>query len=86
VQGALERGAQVSERHANVIINPGEATAEGVRSLVKQMVARVRERFGVELQLELKILDSNGKRRVRSGSRACMSRPRVVESRPPSRA
>jgi UDP-N-acetylenolpyruvoylglucosamine reductase len=43
-----------------VIINPGEATAEGVRSLVKQMVARVRERFGVELQLELKILDSNG--------------------------
>jgi hypothetical protein len=24
------------------------------------MVARVRERFGVELQLELKILDSNG--------------------------
>ena len=59
-KGLSSGGAQVSERHANVIINPGEATAEGVRSLVKQMVARVRERFGVELQLELKILDSNG--------------------------
>ena len=59
-KGLSAGGAEVSQRHANVIVNPGGATAEGVRSLVKQMAARVREMFGVNLELELKILDSNG--------------------------
>lgn len=59
-KGLSSGGARVSELHANVIVNPGGATAHGVRNLVQQMAARVRERFGVELQLELKILDSDG--------------------------
>jgi UDP-N-acetylmuramate dehydrogenase len=58
----LRRGcAQVSERHANVVINAGGATAGEVRGLVAEMAARVRERFGVALELELKILDPEGK-------------------------
>jgi UDP-N-acetylmuramate dehydrogenase len=54
-------GAEVSQRHANVIVNPGSATAAGVRELAAGMAVRVRERFGVRLELELKILDRNGK-------------------------
>ncbi len=60
-KGMRRGGAEVSERHANVIINPGGATAAGVRELVAAMAARVRERFGVRLELELKILDRGGK-------------------------
>ncbi len=59
-KGLASGGAEVSERHANVIVNPGGATAAGVRDLVRQMAARVRERFGVTLELELKILDGAG--------------------------
>ena len=53
--------AEVSGRHANVIVNPGEATAAQVRTLVATMAARVRERFGIELRLELKVLDREGR-------------------------
>jgi UDP-N-acetylmuramate dehydrogenase len=60
-KGLSREGAEVSSRHANVIINAGGATAAGARSLVKQMAERVRERFGVRLELELKILDSEGR-------------------------
>ncbi len=60
-KGMRAGGAEVSERHANVIVNPGGATAAGVRELVSAMAVRVRERFGVRLELELKILDRNGK-------------------------
>ncbi len=60
-KGMESGGAKVSERHANVIVNPGGATAVGVRELVAAMAVRVRERFGVRLELELKILDRGGK-------------------------
>ncbi|MDD5564454.1 MAG: UDP-N-acetylmuramate dehydrogenase [Thermoanaerobaculaceae bacterium] len=60
-KGMRSGGAEVSERHANVIVNPGGATAAGVRELVAAMAGRVRERFGVHLELELKVLDRNGK-------------------------
>lgn len=59
-KGLSCEGAEVSQRHANVIVNPGGATAAGVRSLVRLMAGRVRERFGVQLELELKILDLSG--------------------------
>jgi UDP-N-acetylmuramate dehydrogenase len=58
----LRRGAaEVSQRHANVIINPGGANAGEVRALIAEMAARVRERFGIKLDLELKVLDAEGK-------------------------
>ncbi len=59
-KGLASGGAVVSERHANVIVNPGGATAAGVRDLIRQMAARVRERFGVALELEVKVLDRDG--------------------------
>jgi UDP-N-acetylmuramate dehydrogenase len=59
-KGLRRGGAEVSQRHANVIINIGGATAADVRWLVAQMAARARERFGVSLELELKVLDETG--------------------------
>lgn len=60
-KGLRRGGAEVSPRHANVIVNVGGATAADVRWLVAQMAARVRERFGITLELELKVLDETGK-------------------------
>ena len=59
-KGLRRGGAEVSRRHANVIVNAGGATAAEARRLVAEMAARVRERFGVKLELELKILDRDG--------------------------
>ena len=57
----LRRGrAEVSQLHANVIVNTGGARAADVRALVAEMAARVHERFGIRLELELKILDGTG--------------------------
>ena len=60
-KGLRRGGAEVSPRHANVIVNVGGASAADVRWLVAQMAGRVRERFGVGLELELKVLDETGK-------------------------
>jgi UDP-N-acetylmuramate dehydrogenase len=60
-KGLARGGAQVSRRHANVVINSGGARAEEVRGLVAEMATRVRERFGIALELELKILDVHGR-------------------------
>jgi UDP-N-acetylmuramate dehydrogenase len=60
-KGLRRGGAEVSQRHANVIINTRGATAADVRALVAEMAGRVRERFGIRLELELKVLDGTGK-------------------------
>jgi UDP-N-acetylmuramate dehydrogenase len=60
-KGLRQGGAQVSEKHANVVVNLGGATAAEVRALVAEMARRVRESFGVKLELELKILDTTGR-------------------------
>lgn len=46
-------GAQVSERHANFVVNLGQASARDVLALMRLMRDRVRERFGVRLETEV---------------------------------
>ena len=46
-------GAEISEKHANFIINTGGATAADVTALMALARRTVRERFGVELELEV---------------------------------
>jgi UDP-N-acetylmuramate dehydrogenase len=46
--------AQISELHANWIVNLGGATAREVVALIALAQARVREAAGVELQPEVK--------------------------------
>ncbi len=48
-------GAQISERHANFIVNVGGARADHVAALIKEAHQRVYERFGVDLELEVEL-------------------------------
>jgi UDP-N-acetylmuramate dehydrogenase len=46
--------AQISERHANFIVNLGAAKADEVRQLMDLARAEVKQRFGIELVPEVK--------------------------------
>jgi len=48
--------AMVFSKHANIIVNAGHATAREVLELAEIMKARVREKFGVELEEEVMFL------------------------------
>jgi UDP-N-acetylmuramate dehydrogenase len=48
--------AQISERHANFIVNLGAARADEVRQLMDLAQTEVKQRFGVELASEVKFL------------------------------
>ena len=48
--------AQVSEKHANFIVNLGHARSTDVIRLIRHIRRRVREQTGIALELELKIV------------------------------
>jgi UDP-N-acetylmuramate dehydrogenase len=52
-KGWREGGAEVSELHANFIVNREDATAADVAALLARVRRAVFERFGVELELEV---------------------------------
>jgi UDP-N-acetylmuramate dehydrogenase len=54
----LERGgARVSEKHANFIVNPkGAARASDIEWLIETVRATVRERAGIDLHPEVRIV------------------------------
>jgi UDP-N-acetylmuramate dehydrogenase len=49
-------GAQVSEKHANFVINTGDATAADIEQLIDHMQRKIKDAFGVELVREVHIL------------------------------
>ncbi|MCI8418705.1 MAG: UDP-N-acetylmuramate dehydrogenase [Lachnospiraceae bacterium] len=49
-------GAQVSEKHCGFIINRGDATAQDVLDLVEHVKTQVKHQFGVDLEMEIKLL------------------------------
>ena len=53
LKGRRLGGAQISETHANFVVNDGTATAGEIRTLIETARAAVRERFGVELRDEV---------------------------------
>ena len=55
LKGARVGGAEVSDRHANFIVAHEGATATDVLKLIDHTRSRVAERFGVELELEIKV-------------------------------
>lgn len=54
MRGHKRGGAQVSELHANFLINTGEATAADIEGLGEDVRAAVKAKSGVELQWEIK--------------------------------
>ena len=56
LRGYRVGGAQVSEKHCGFVINTGGATAFDVRRLMKDVSDTVQERFGVQLEPEVKFL------------------------------
>ena len=55
-KGMSVGGAVVSERHANFVVNAGEATAQDVVALMIKMRDLVRERCGVVLESEVEFV------------------------------
>ncbi len=55
LKGTKVGGAEVSERHANFIVAGDGCTARDVLRLVDLVRSRVAEKFGVELELEIKV-------------------------------
>ena len=56
LRGFSVGGAQVSEKHCGFIVNTGGASASDVLTLIREVQKRVREKFGVELETEVKFL------------------------------
>ena len=56
LKGHRSRGAQISDRHANFIVNRDKATAKDVLGLIRLIGKRVEDRKGVTLELELRIV------------------------------
>ncbi|MBR6451541.1 MAG: UDP-N-acetylmuramate dehydrogenase [Lachnospiraceae bacterium] len=53
LKGFRVGGAQVSEKHAGFVINTGDATAEDIITLIREVRKRVYERSGVLLEPEV---------------------------------
>lgn len=60
LKGIRVGGAEVSPMHANYFVNTGAATAADVRGLMTMARQAVRERFGVTLEPEVKVIGSRG--------------------------
>jgi UDP-N-acetylmuramate dehydrogenase len=56
LKGRRIGGAQVSEKHANFIVNAGGATAEDIENLINEVRATVQRQTGVELYPEVRIV------------------------------
>lgn len=56
LKGLRIGGAQVSEKHANFIVNLGGASAADIERLIERVEATVAERTGVQLQREVRII------------------------------
>jgi UDP-N-acetylmuramate dehydrogenase len=53
-RGLTHGGAQVSEKHCNFLINTGAATAADIEALGEEVRARVKAKFGIDLEWEIK--------------------------------
>ncbi len=60
LKGHRVGGAEISQQHANFIINLGNATANQVWALIEYARAEVARQFGVLLELEIELLGWDG--------------------------
>lgn len=56
LKGARHGNAQISEKHANFIVNLGGAKASDVLALIRLAQCAVKDKFGIGLELEIKLI------------------------------
>ena len=56
LKGLSVGGAMVSKKHSGFIINYNNATAKDILELIKKVQELVKEKFGVELEPEIKLI------------------------------
>ena len=61
LKGERVGGAEVSPMHANYFVNTGTATAADVTGLIRKARRTVRDRFGVTLDTEVKLIGGDGR-------------------------
>ncbi len=61
LKGMRIGGAQVSEKHANFIVNAGEATAADIETLIDTVQGEVRKQTGINLYPEVRIVGEQSK-------------------------
>lgn len=54
LKGFSVGGAEVSEKHAGFIVNKGSATARDIKELIQYIKTKVKEKYGVELETEVR--------------------------------
>lgn len=56
LKGARLGGAEISQRHANYIVNTGSASSEDILGLIEKAREAVRSQLGVDLELEVRVI------------------------------
>lgn len=56
LKGKRIGGAEVSEKHANFIVNVGDATAQDIEDLINEVRSTVKRQSGIELHPEVRII------------------------------
>ena len=56
MKGFTIGGAKISEKHSGFIVNVGNATGKDILSIISEAKKRVKEKFGVDLEVEQRII------------------------------
>ena len=56
LKGTIYKGAQISEKHANFIVNLGTATSESVKYLINLAQTTIKQQFDITLEREVEFL------------------------------
>jgi UDP-N-acetylmuramate dehydrogenase len=56
MKGFTIGGAKISEKHSGFIVNTGNATGQDILAIIAEAQKRVKEKFGVDLEVEQRII------------------------------
>lgn len=56
MKGFTSGGAKISEKHSGFIVNTGNATGKDILAVIAEARKRVKEKFGVDLEVEQRII------------------------------
>ena len=59
LKGTKIGNAEISSKHANFIVNLGEARSDDIIELIKLIIKKVKNKFDIVLELEVKLLGYN---------------------------